>query len=279
METRQRLFEKSSMRKRTAIVLALTLILTCFASVLPVDAASKPDMRKANVKWDLRNNKAVKFKTTWSVLGTRTHLVKMTNYKVRKAKKKGYKQCTFNLTVTRRINPTKEQVGQMCELIECYEAGKSENGPFGGCFYIAVVDYKTGKCLEGKNSSRVKVKFSDWKYSKTVKKYGYEGNWISYPQKATRKVTITYPKNYKNLAVGFGGYTAAPKYYTSTSNSKAGGPDDPLDGTGIGTAAGSGGVRNNFVLTKFWKGKKAFSKETKLYSKKDKGFAHFMRVK
>ena len=93
--------------KRTAIVLAVALILTCFASTLPADAASTPDLKKANVKWDLQNNKTVKFKTTWSYLGTKTHTVRMTGYKVSNSRKKGYKQCTFTLTVNRKIKPTR----------------------------------------------------------------------------------------------------------------------------------------------------------------------------
>jgi hypothetical protein len=154
-----------------------------------------------------------------------------------------------------------------------------EWGTIGGSFYYTVVDYKTGKCLEGKNDKNVKVTDSGWEYSDYVKKTGKNGTWIRYPKTSTVKVKIIYPKDYKNLAIGVGGYTAAPEYYYTTSSSEAGGPDDPLAGSGIGTAGGSGGVRNEFVLTKFWKGKKAFSKETKLYSKKDKAFAHFMRVK
>lgn len=140
---------KQLFAKRTAIVLALALFLTCFTSVLPVNAASKPDMKKANVKWDLKNNKTIKYKTTWSVLGTKTHTVKMTKYKVKNAKKKGYKQCTFTLTVNRKINPTKDQVMDMWNLWDFYYFDNYDNGPYGGGFWYTVVDYKTGKCLEG----------------------------------------------------------------------------------------------------------------------------------
>lgn len=267
--------------KWTAVMIAVALILTCFASTLPVDAASTPDMKKANVKWDLKNNKTIKYKTAWSVIGTKTHKVKMTNYKVRNAKKKGYKQCTFTLTINRSIKPTKSQIDDMVDLCEPDALEHSENGPFGGNFWYAVVDYKTGKSLEGKNSKKVKVKDSDWKYSKKTKLKGHDGKYIWYYKRATTNVTITYPKKYKNLAIGFGGYTLAPKevVYSSEPDYEIGGPDDPLAGTGIGVASYAAGYENMFKLTKFWKGKKAFSQETTLYSKTDKAFAHFKRVK
>lgn len=71
-----------------AILLTLAVILTSFAWVMPVNAESKPDMKNANVKWDLKNNKTLKFKTTWSAVGVKTHTVKMTKFKVKKAKER-----------------------------------------------------------------------------------------------------------------------------------------------------------------------------------------------
>ena len=245
-------------RKTLTIVFALTMIMTAFAFVQPVNAASKPDLKKANVKWDLKNNKTIKFKTKWSILGVKKHTVKMTKFKVKNAKKKGYKECTFTLTFNKKISPTKSQVNDMYWLVDGSNGGS--NAPFGGEVYFTVVDYKTGKSLEGKNNKGVKVT-SSWKYTKFDKKYSKDGFWIEYPKKTTVKVKITYPKKYKNLAIGVGGYTDAPKYVTEISGGSASGYVSSLN------------------LKAFWSGKKAFSKETKLYSKKDKNFAHFMRVK
>lgn len=241
--------------KRISIVLALAVLLSGFAFTMPAHAASKPDLKKANVKWDLKNNKTLKFKTKWSVLGVRKHTVKMTNFKVKDAKKKGYKECTFTLTFNRKISPTKKQVNDM------YWIDYDGNAGFGGGFYYTVADYKTGKSLEGKNDKKVKVSDSGWKYSNKVIKSSADGFKIDYYKKASVKVKIVYPKTYKNLAIGVGGYNFAPYQFTEYS------------GTGA-----AGGVKT-YSFKKYFNGKKAFSKETKLYSKKDKLFAHFMRVK
>ena len=259
------------MKKLAAIVLALAVVVTFVpATTSTAFAASKPDMKKANVKWDLKNNKTLKFKTNWYELGEKTHTVKMTDFKVTKAKKKGYKKCTFTLTFKRKINPTKKQVRKMGEF-----AG--EWGTIGGSFYYTVVDYKTGKCLEGKNDKNVKVTDSGWEYSDYVKKTGKNGTWIRYPKTSTVKVKIIYPKDYKNLAIGVGGYTFAP-YECSTSAEHNTGEDDPLAGTGIGTGAAGGGLMNPGD-SEFFGGKVKFSKATELYSNEDKSYAHFMRIK
>ena len=62
------------------------------------------------------------------------------------AKKKGYKEYTFTLTFNRKINPTKKQVNSMYRIYYALtEDGiESSGGNFGGGFYYAVVDYKTG---------------------------------------------------------------------------------------------------------------------------------------
>lgn len=261
--------------KRIAIVLALAVFLTSFAFAAPVDAVSTPDMKKANVKWDLKNNKTLKFKTKWTAMGAQTHKVKMTKFKIKKAKKKGYKQCTFTLTYKRSISPTDEQVEKMAMMSsDLKDLGlSSEGSSFGGGFYFAVVDYKTGKSLQAKNSKKVKVTSSDWQYSDYVQLTSQDGMWIRYPRKATVKVKIVYPKKYKNLAIGVGGYTLAPEYVYVTST-----PAEGLEGTGVG-AAGVSIEYKTVNLKQFWAGKKAFSKEPALNSPKSKKYAHFMRIK
>jgi len=96
----------------------------------------------------------------------------MTNYKVTKADKEGYKQCTFTLTFNRSIKPSKKQVNKMGARIDSY-------GGFGGNFYYTVVDYQTGKSLEGENDKDVTVTSSDWKYSKYSKVTGTQGSTTS----------------------------------------------------------------------------------------------------
>ena len=235
--------------KLVAVLLTFAVLLASFAWAVPVNAETTADMQKANVKWDLRNNKTLKFKTSWSFLGVKTHTVKMTKFKVKKAKKAGYKQCTFTLTFNRSIKPNKVQVTEMDEMF-------GECGSFGGDFYFTVVDYETGESLEVPNDKGVTVTGSKWKYSGKVTKKGNSGSSIWYKKKATVKVTILYPSTYKNLAIGVGGLTVAPHYVDTEDDYEVVNPN----------------------ANAFFEGARPFSEETLLYSKTDKSFAHFMRV-
>ena len=261
LKSRKAVVMTKRISRRFAAVLAMVMLITSFAATIPVNAAGKADMKKANVKWDLKNNKTLKYKTKWSEVGTKTHTVKMTNYKVKNAKKKGYKQCTFTLTYTRNLKLTKKQRNNMLD----FACGGPEFVSPGGEFYYTVVDYKTGKCLEKSNKQKVKVTRSKWKYSNWTKISDGHGSWFEYAKKATVNVKIVYPKKYKNLAIGVGGYTKAPYAHS-----------DITVGGGAASATYEIVTPN---ANKFYKGKKAFSDETLLYSKKDKSYAHFMRVK
>ena len=243
------LFAKRNSRI-VAVLLTVAMLLVSFAWAMPVSAEDQADMQKANVKWDLKNNKTLKVKTTWSVLGTKTHTVRMTKFKVKKAKQPGYKQCTFTLTFKKDIKPKKNQIIEMADLY-------SEAGEFGGRFYFAVADYKTGESLEVPNDKGVTVK-SKWSYSKYTKKKAKGGVWIKFPKVTTVKVTITYPNTYKDLAIGVGGYTCTAEYVEV---------DDE------GTYEADAPYTRMFFL-----GGDLFSDADYLYSKTDKSFAHFMRV-
>lgn len=135
----------------------------------------------------------------------------------------------------------------------------SEAGEFGGRFYFTVVDYKTGECLEVPNDKGVTVKNSKWKYSKYKTLKAKDGTWIKFARKSTVKVTILYPSTYKDLTIGVGGYTCAAEYVVV---------DD--EGTYEADAP---------ITNVFFHGGDVFSEADYLYSKTDKSFAHFMRVK
>lgn len=222
--------------RKIAVILAMVMMLTCFAYTVPVNAAGKADMEKANVKWDLKNNKKLTYKQYWYSMGVKKHTVKMTNFKIRNAKKKGFKECTFTLTYKMKVNPTRDQILKM--------GRRCDQGKLFTQWGFCVVDYQTGKSLEQKNDKGVKTtwKIKSYNYAKL---YGTNGSWIRYPQKQVFKVKITYPKDYKDLTIGVVGSTKA----------------------------------NLRTADAHWAGKLPFSKATALYSKKDKAFAHFMRVK
>lgn len=227
------------MNRCSVLILAAAMLLTCIAFASPVNAASKADLKKANVKWDLKNNKTLKYKSAWTAIGVKKHTVKMTKFKVKDAETEGYKQCSFTLTFNRKINPNKSQVKKM-------GAKMDRIGTFGGNMYFTVADYTTGKSLEAEDNDKDVKVTSSWKYTKWKKFKGKGGSWISYARKTTVKVTITYPEDYKDLAIGVGGYPT---------------------------------VFSTDILDPYWSGEKSFSSTKKMYSKKDKSFAHFMRVK
>ena len=82
---------------------------------------------------------------------------------------------------------------------------------------------------------------SGWKYFNDVTIKNKSGYSICYARKSTVKVKIIYPKKYKDLVIGVGGYTAAPVY--SEYNSGAG--------------SSSAGVKA-VDIDAFWSGKKPF---------------------
>ena len=216
-----------------SLVLSLFVVFTMFAiSTTDVNAAGKPDMKKANVKWDLRNNKKVTFKAYWYTVGVKKHTAKMTNYTVQDADKPGYKQCTFTLIFNNpKIKLSSNQIKKMAaKRFICYAD-------------VSVVDFETGKSLAKKNDKDVTTT-TTWKYSKYRKQKAGNGAWVMYARKAVVNVKIVYPESYKNLVIGVTGST--------TSNLKS--------------------------VNKHLNGKLPFSKTKALYSKKDKNFAHFMRV-
>ena len=260
----KRFFTKRSGRL-AALMLALAVVFTSFAWVMPVNAADTADMAKANVKWDLKNKKTVKFKTTWSEVGVKKHTVKMTGFKVKKAKKKGYKQCTFTLTFNRDIKPSNKQISKMGAI-------SSMGSIYGGNFWFTVADYQTGECLEVPNDKDVTVK-SKWTYSKYTKKKAKDGSWIRFAKKATAKVTIVYPATYKDLVIGAGGYTCASKLVEAQDAEEYEG--DVWEDF----ATGKFYELDEPVTNLFFRGGDSFSDADYLYSKTDKAFAHFMRIK
>lgn len=203
------------MRQRIRRGLAILLSLFVFGGVaftLPVDAASKPDLKKANVKWDLKANKTIKAKMKWVVIGAQPITIRMTNYKVKKLKN-GYKKCTFTVIVRSKINPSKQQIYKMAEKYE-------DTGTMGGSFYWTVVDYKTGKSLNAANDKDVTVTDTGWINSKYKKLKGKDGSWIRYARKSKIKVTVVYPATYKDLAIGIGGCSKVKYKLNSYWNGK-----------------------------------------------------------
>lgn len=236
---RRRKFMKKDSRKRLTVFL-LAVVMAFGGIFLPsrVEAASKPHMKTVNVKWDLKKNKTVTYKTRCAGLGMVKQKAKITDYKIRDSKKKGYKELTFTMKVTYQWNMSKNQVHKIANSPE------SLQGKRGIMFFWALVDYDSGKCLAKKNKKKVVAEYGDWVYSPLKYYYDDDGCWVSLPKNGSLKVKVTYPKDYKGLCIGIGGSTEL----VQTAKDK-----------------------------KFFEGKAVFGK-TSYYSKKDKSVAHFMRV-
>lgn len=237
--------EEEEMRwdwKRKKSVLAMILAFACLFAVIPVQtqAATKAYMSKLNVKWDLKKDKTVTYKSVYAGIGMKKQKAKITNVKVRDSSKKGYKEMTFTVKYTMKWNMKADEVHAAVN-----SAYFKKNKSLGGYRWYTVVDYDTGANLEGKNKHDVTVtRTQNWKYSSAKKYYDKDGCWAEIGN-ASIKVKIVYPASYKGLCIGVGGST------------KLGGTKDDA---------------------KYWKGSVPFGK-TSYFSKKDKTVAHFMRVK
>lgn len=181
----------------TAVALSATMV-ALPAAAEEAHAAEKPHMKKIGVKFDLKKNKTVKSKEKFAAVGNKTMKITVKNYKTTKLKN-GKKKTTFTIVYAEPFKPSKRQVHKMAN----YYLGVFK----GGC-YFSVVDYSTGLSIANDSDLSkelgVTVKYSDWKYSGTKKYKDGDGCWVRYPSKASIKVSITYPADYKGACLGVG---------------------------------------------------------------------------
>lgn len=229
---------KYNIKKIAAFLLTTAITAGYVFMPVQVQAAQKAHMKSVNVKWDLKPNKTISFKTRYAGLGMMKREAKITKYKIKNSKIKGYKELTFTVKFSHIPKLSGQQVHKCA-----YSREFDKYNTIGGDFCYAILDYNTGKYLTANNNSDVYIQGGKWITS--AKKYYYDshGCWVrSYSY--TKSVKVTYPKNYKGLCIGICGNTVLK----DTKNDDA-----------------------------FWNGKAAFGKTT-FYDKKDKSVAHFMRV-
>ena len=183
----------------TAVALSATMV-ALPAAAEEAHAAEKPYMKKIGVKFDLKKNKTVKSKEKFAAVGSKAMKITVKNYKTTKLKN-GKKKTTFTIVYNMSFKPTKKQVHKIAN------AGY-EGSSFRGNYYFSVVDYSTGLSIANDSDLSkelgVTVKYSDWKHSGTKKYKDGDGCWVSYPAKASIKVSITYPADYKGACLGVG---------------------------------------------------------------------------
>lgn len=230
----------------TAVALSATMV-ALPAAAEEAHAAEKPHMKTLKLKWDLKKNKAVTSKEKIATVGNKAVKITVKNCKTVKLKN-GKKKTTLTIEYKRSYSKlTKKQVSRIQGTD--YEGGGFADGP-----YYALVDYGTGKSLEGNSATAkklgVKVKASKWTHAKGKKVKISTGYWISLAPKSTAKVTVTYPSDYKGLCLG----VWANNFL-----------EDDLSHSSY------------LAHERFWDGKKPFGKTT--YYKKGKTNSHWMRIK
>ncbi len=269
--------------KKAACVLA-TVALASTMVALPATAekahaATKPHMKSLGLKWDLKKNRTVKFKTSWPGAGKGGYTgyegmtATIKNWKVSKAQKKGYKKATFTLVFNNRFSPTKKQIRGMKDW-----SGNWNDGAFGYIWY-AVVDYNTGKSLEVPNDKGVTVKSGKWRFTGGKKYKSDLWSSVHVYKKATVKVTITYPSKYKGLCIGVGGNNvpySTLRYYQNGVLADDYGRHDKVDYFWDGKAPfGKTSLYNWKLANKTWA---AGYNKNSCYTK-SKANSHWMRLK
>lgn len=220
--------------KKMGVLLAAATLFVTSLTVIPLNVnAKEPYMKEANVRWNLEPDKEVTFKANYVGYGYITVKAKIKDFKIEKADEEGYKKLTFTAEYKNpKLKLSKKQVDKIVDA----EGIISD--------IITFIDYKTGKSFPDGNDFDVKVSYGDCKYSKSkYKYYGHSGSWCSYSKISKIKITVTYPKDYKDLCIGVAGNTN---------------PSNKND--------------------EFWNGEVPFKKST-YYKKGKKDLSSFMRVK
>lgn len=188
------------MNKFLGVLLVLAVV--CGAVTLPQTKAlaAAKGMDKAKVKWDLKNGKKYAGAVNYKCIGTKKMSMGIKKYK------KVLVGDKYKITFTYwekfpNVRVSSKKVDQIH-----YKLGNDPSAMNDSSFFT-ILDYTTGKSLECKNNEYgVKVKSGKWinTYYKKNKAKRYNGVWVRYPKTCTAKVTITYPKEYKDLCIGIG---------------------------------------------------------------------------
>ena len=92
---------KHILKKVMLFVTTLTLVAGITLDNTKTVEAATPVMKKVNVKWDLKNNKTLTYKTRYAGIGMKNQKVKISNMKIKNSTSKpGYKECTLTISFT-----------------------------------------------------------------------------------------------------------------------------------------------------------------------------------
>lgn len=192
---------KKILKRLVSLMLAAAIVLLAVPAQVQAEE-KKPYMKRLNVKWDLKPDKEVTFQSYWTGIGYLDGTVKLTDYKITDAKKKGYKKLTFIYDGTSlKKTPSNQQIHAIVNSPDF-----QKYWDVGGAMQYAVVDYTTGRSLEADNNRNVTVKYKELAGTTDTTYNDSDGCWIM-GSRWREKVTVTYPDDYKGLCIVVGGTT------------------------------------------------------------------------
>ena len=183
--------------KKVGLFVLMLSVCVCSLSV-SVEAKSKLSyMKKTGVKWGIRAGESYTFPAHFNGISNAKPIEwTVSKPKITKAKKSGYKQMQFTMTMTNMSDFTQREVDILCD----------EEG-FGGIFAWYVVDEKDGKTLETKNKHKVSTKVKVLEEKALDGYYNSDETKTFYPPRRYKaRITLVYPKGYKGMCFGFGTY-------------------------------------------------------------------------
>lgn len=197
-------------RKLGILLLVMTVFLTTvFSFDLTTWAKKQPYMKEADVRWNLKPDKEISFKTYFTGYEYITVKAKLTDFKIENLED-GYRSLSFKVNYQfPKLKLSKKQVDRIIKKGNEFR------------FMWTFLDYDSGLSVEGKNDKDVMVEYGDWEHSDDVFKYkGNKGNWISYRKSSVKEINVTYPKDYKGLCLMVGGSVNPQNPYDGFFNGK-----------------------------------------------------------
>ena len=175
---------------------------TAPAQVSPALCASSKNLKKAGMKFDLKNGKKRYSNMMLRGAGKIKHSIRMSDLKVTTTKN-GRKKATFKMTWKIENKLSNAQARKVLRILSLYDYEWDAMEAWDHMFFV---DYVTGRNLEDSAYSNgfklVKKKLT--RRDCTKKYVSSDGSWFYLVKHWTVAVTVTFPADYKNLCVGVG---------------------------------------------------------------------------
>ncbi|MBQ9632340.1 MAG: hypothetical protein IJV04_05440 [Lachnospiraceae bacterium] len=197
------------MRQWRRILVFVTMLAVLVAAIpLTTEAASRSNIRRSGVKWGMRAGKSYRFPAYYSgITSTKPVEWVVSKPKIKNAKKNGYKQMSFVISMFNLSDFSQEEVDAICR-----------QDSFGGGVAWYLVDEDNGKSLEAKNKLGVTAKTKVLNESAVD---GYEtsdGKMTFYPRREYQVgVVMVYPEDYEGMCLLLGTYKDMTEFSTSDS--------------------------------------------------------------